>query len=129
MVSLLAFQLLAQVGASAPCDQTTVGGDKPVSLGDCLKLGNNQPVADVYDTPAMMVNLIVRNVFVFAAIIIFLLIFYAGFKMISGGKKGFDEAKTLLTSAAAGLVIMICAYWIVQVIGYLTGVEVGLPVQ
>lgn len=128
MVSLLTFQLLAQT-TTAPCDESTVGGDTPVNLGDCLRLGNDQAVSAVYDTPASLVNLIVQNVFVAAGIFIFLLIFYAGFKMISGGKKGFDEAKTLLTSAVIGLIIMICAYWIVQVVGYLTGADVSVPTQ
>ena len=124
MAFFLASQLLAQAN---PCE--AVGDPNvAVNLGDCLRLGNNQPVSSVYEKPTDMVNLIVKNVFVFAGIVIFLLIFYAGFKMISGGKKGFDEAKSLLTSAVIGLIIMICAYWIVQLVGYLTGVEVALPV-
>ncbi len=125
MVQKLVLKFLAQV----PCDSTSVGGSKAVDLGNCLKLGNDQAVADVYTTPAGLVNLIVRNVFVFAGIIILFLIFYAGFKMISGGKKGLDEAKTITVNAVIGLIIMICAYWIVQVVGYLTGTQVGLPIN
>ena len=121
------FRFLASTAAD--CEAGSVGGTNPVALGNCLRLGDDTPVADVYTSPAFLVNLVVRNLFVFAGIIILFLIFYAGFKMISGGKKGLDEAKNILTSAVAGLVIMICAYWIVQVVGFLTGVQVSLPVQ
>ena len=107
-----------------PCDQ--VGGTDPVDLGNCLRLGNDTPVQDVYTNPAFLVNLIVKNLFVIAGIIFFLFIFYAGFKMISGGKKGFDEAKGILTNATIGLIIMICAFWIVQLVGYITGMDVSL---
>lgn len=124
----MAFELIPTIyaasGATANCNNP--GGANPVDLGECLLLGNNTAVKDVYDSPAMIVNLIVQNLFVLAGVVIFLLIFYVGFKMISGGKKGFDESKTILTSAVAGLIIMICAYWIVQLVGYLTGVDVGL---
>lgn len=123
----MAFQLIPTIYAATTatnCDDA--GGANKIDLGECLKLSNNQTVKDVYDTPAGLVNLIVDNLFVLAGVIIFLLIFYVGFKMISGGKKGFDESKTILTSAIAGLIIMICAYWIVQLVGYLTGVDVGL---
>lgn len=121
MVQHTVLRFLAQI---EPC--TDPGGASPVNLGDCLKLGNDQTVASVYTSPAFLVNLIVKNVFVVAGMIMLLLIFYAGFKMISGGKKGFDEARTIITSAVVGLIIMICAYWIVQLVGYLTGVRMSL---
>lgn len=121
----MAFELIPTIYAA--CENA--GGENPVDLGECLLLGNGEAVKDIYTTPAFLVNLIVRNLFVFAGIIIFLLVFYVGFKMISGGKKGFEESKSIITSAAIGLIIMICAYWIVQLVGYLTGVEVGLPVR
>lgn len=123
MTMKTAVQLLAQAN---PCSNA---GDPAgaLNLGDCLRLSNNQAVSEVYTTPSFLVNLIVKNLFVFAGILIFLYIFYAGFKMVSGGKKGFDEAKSMLTNAIIGLVVMICAYWIVQLAGYLTGLPVSLP--
>ncbi|MBP7875379.1 hypothetical protein KA012_00090 [Candidatus Woesebacteria bacterium] len=115
------------LAATNTCD--VVGGDTPVNLGDCLRLGNDEAVSSVYTTPAFLVNLLVRNLFVIAGMVFLFLIFLAGFKMISGGKKGFEEAKTIATSAVIGLVIMISAYWIVQLVGYLTGLPVSLPVR
>lgn len=112
---------------AADCSQP--GGTDPVNLGECLLLSNDTTVASVYTNPAFMVQLLVRNVFVIAGMIIFLLIFYVALKMVTGGKKGFEETRTILTSALAGLVLMICAYWIVQLVGYLTGIPMSVIPQ
>ena len=119
--------LLLVPTVSAQADCADAGAQGGVDLGTCLKLSNDTNVQDVYTSPAFLVNLIVKNVFVVAGVIFFLLIFYAGFKMIQGGKKGFDDAKTILTSAVAGIAIMTAAYWIVQLVGFLTGMNMGLP--
>jgi ABC-type Na+ efflux pump permease subunit len=107
----------------AQCEST---GAEGLNLGDCLQLSNGVPVSSVYDTPAFLVNLIVRNVFVIGGIIIFLLIFYAGFKFIQDTTKGKEEAQKILTAAIVGAITMFSAYWILQIVQVLTGVNVGL---
>lgn len=106
----------------AQCD----GGAESVNLGDCLKLSNGVPVSAVYDTPAFLVNLITRNLFVIGGVVIFILIFYAGFKFIQDDTKGKEEAKKILTATAVGAITMFSAYWILQIVQVLTGVNVGL---
>lgn len=97
-----------------------------IDLGNCLQLGNGVTVSSIYNSPAFLVNLIVRNLFVVAGIVIFLLIFYAGFKFIQDDTKGKDEAKKIIGAALAGAIVMFSAYWILQIIKVLTGVNVGL---
>jgi len=101
-------------------------GDGGINLGTCLRLNNDTAIMDVYKEPAFLVNLIVRNLFVAAGIILFLLLILAGYKFLLGGKKGVDEAKTLATNAILGFVLMFAAYWIVQLIKILFGVEIPL---
>ena len=101
-------------------------GAANVDLGCLLQLSDGTPVKDVYTTPAFLVNLIVSNLFVIAAVILFLLIFYSGFLFISGGTKGKDQAKGIITSAITGFILMFSAYWVVQIIKALTGVDVGI---
>lgn len=101
-------------------------GSGGINLGDVLCLSNNTPVNAVYTSPAFLVNLIVRNVFVIGGIILFLLIFYAGFKFVQSGTQGKEEARKILTTAITGAVVMFCAYWIVQIVQLLTGVDVAL---
>lgn len=121
---LTMFSLIPTVYAQ--CD---TGGDAPVNLVDCLLLSDGQAAKDVYTSPAMMVNLFVTLMFIAGGFLIFIWILLAGWKMISGKKKGFEEAKTLLTNAIIGLVVMVAAYWIAQLVGYVTGVNMAIPQQ
>ena len=60
------------------CDSSS----SQLNLMDCLILNpeSGETVKDVYKDPAVIVNLIVRNLFVLAGVAIFLMIIYAGFK-------------------------------------------------
>lgn len=91
-----------------------------INLSDCLKLSNDTLVKDRYSNLASLTNLIVSNLFVFAGIILFFLVFLAGFKFISGGKKGVEDARSIISTALIGFTIMFSAYWIVQIIAYIT---------
>ncbi len=100
------------------------GGQNATNLIDCLDAGDGTPLKDIYTTPSMMVNLFVSLMFVAAGMLFFAWILLAGWKMISGKKKGFDEAKSLLTNAVIGLIVMVAAYWIVQFVNWLTGYQI-----
>jgi hypothetical protein len=105
--------------------QCAPGSTTGSNLGDCLLLNTSgDKVADKYDTVTTIVNPIVANVFIFGGIILFVMVFYAGFKFISGGSKAKDEARTMLTTAIIGMIIMFIAYWIVQIVKYVTGTNV-----
>lgn len=114
----------------AYAQETCVGADElgggGVNLGDVLCLSDNTPVSAVYTSPAFLVNLIVQNIFVIGGVILFLLIFYAGFKFIQSGSQGKEEAKKIITTAVAGAVVMFCAYWIVQIVQVVTGVDIPI---
>ncbi len=107
--------------AYAQCDPTRPN----VNLGDCIDLGNGQSLGEVYSTPSILVNTLVRNLFVFAGIILFFMIMFAGFKFISQGTKGKDEATSILTTAIIGFIIMFAAYWVIQILQILTGMSLG----
>lgn len=101
-------------------------GGGGINLADCLRLSDFQAVSEVYSSPAFLVNLIVRNIFVLAGIVLFLLVIYAGFKFIHGGKKGIEEATSIATTAVMGFLIMLAAYWIVQIVQLITGADIVL---
>jgi hypothetical protein len=108
--------------AYATCDSSQSG----IDLGDCLQISSGVPISAIFNSPAAMINLIVRNVFVLGGVVIFFLIIYAGFKFIQEGTKGKEEAQKILTAAVTGAIVMFSAYWIVQIIEVLTGVNVSL---
>lgn len=97
-----------------------------INLSDCLKLSDDSLVRDRYSSAGFLVNLIVKNLFVIAGIILFFLILLAGYKFIIGGKKGVEEARTLITTALTGFAIMFAAYWIVQIMKVITGTDIPL---
>lgn len=96
-----------------------------IPLSDKLILKDGTPVKEVFNSTDDMVNLIVKVVFVGAGIVLFLMIVMAGFSMISGDSKDKDKAKTTMTSAAIGFIVMFAAYWIMQIIQLLTGTSMG----
>lgn len=120
--TIIMFEIVGKVFAQDICDPTQNG----IDLGNCLQLSNGVPVSTVYSDPAFLVNLIVRNVFVIAGIVIFLLIFYAGFKFIQDDTKGKEEAQKIITAAVVGIVVMFSAYWVLQIIKVLTGADLPL---
>lgn len=106
--------------ATSPCG----AGTGEINLGDCLRLSDSTRVSTVYNNPAFLVNLIVTNLFVIAGVIFFLFIIVAGFKFITGGQKGAEDAKNILTTALLGFIVMFSAYWIIQIVALLTGVTI-----
>lgn len=116
-------------GNAAPVPPTSSGCDPTVEgidLTKCLTLADGRTVAEVYDKPTVLLNLVVSNVFVVAGILILFLVFLAGFKMISNSTKGMEEAKTIATAAGFGIAGLFSAYWIVQIIQLLTGANILL---
>lgn len=97
-----------------------------IPLGDCLKLSDNTKVSDTYTTPAFLVNLLMRNIFVAAGVVLFFMILLAGFQFVAGGKKGAENAKQIATATAIGFALMFSAYWIVQIVKLLTKTNIIL---
>ncbi len=112
------------------CSPASSGNCNPgsgfIPLGDCLKLSDDTKVSETYTTPAFLVNLLVRNLFVVAGIILFFMILLAGFKFIAGGKKGLDDAKQIMSAALIGFLLMFSAYWIVQIVKLITRTNIVL---
>jgi len=64
----------------------------------------------------------------FAAIVLFILLLLGGFKYITSGgdPKAVEGAQKTLTSAVAGLVIILISYIILVLISNITGVDVTI---
>lgn len=126
IVSTALFVSVVSLLLAAPVFAQCEPGSGSIDLGSCLRLSNDREISEVYDTPAFLVNLIVRNLFVAGAVVLFLLIFYAGFLFVMKGKDGVADAKQIATNALIGFVVMFSAYWIVQIIALITGTNIQL---
>ena len=61
-------------------------GDVEIDLSEYMVLSDGQKVSDVFSTPADMVNLLIRVVFVLVGLILFAMIVFSGLAMISGSE-------------------------------------------
>lgn len=105
------------------------GGTDPnagvaINLNNYYKLNNGQSVSDVFSKPADMVNLIVSLLFTGAGLVLFFMIIIAGFGMIKGDSKEAEKAKSSITTAVIGFVVMFASYWIIQILELVTGVQI-----
>ncbi len=112
--------LVGKVYAQVACDPGAGG----LNLGNCLQLSNGKLVRDVYTNPAFLVNLIVRNLFIVAGIVLFLMLLLAGYKFLQKDKGGLEDAKNILFNTLVGFIIMFSAYWVVQLVALITGANI-----
>lgn len=116
----MTFKLVSTVFAQGNCG----AGEGGINLGDCLQLSDSTKVSELYNTPATLVDIIIKNMFPISGVIIFAMLFLAGFKFITKGKDGIEEAKKIVTTTLIGFLVMFSAFWIVQIISLLTGVNI-----
>ncbi len=91
-------------------------------------LGNNNTLDNTYSNPASLVTIIVKNSLTVAGIILLVLIIVGGFMMIasagSGDQKKAASAKTMITDAVIGFLVIFLSYFIIQIIEIITGVTI-----
>ncbi|MCK4588586.1 hypothetical protein KAT60_02095 [Candidatus Woesebacteria bacterium] len=80
---------------------------------------------------ADLVSIILSNALVVAGIILLFLLIFGGISMIMGAGQDNPEAaakgKQAATSAVIGFIIIFAAYWIIQIIETVTGLNILEP--
>jgi len=87
--------------------------------------GEVQDVATIASLASLFKNA-VTGITAFAGVVLFVVIVISGFTFLfSGGDaKQLEKAKNAFTYAIIGLVVIVCAYLILQLIGLFTGADV-----
>lgn len=92
---------------------------------------NEFPPAKTFATFGDLVNVIVRNAFMLAGVITFILLIFGGIGVIvgagSGDTKKLEQGKKTLTGALAGLLIVVTSVWLVQILEKITGINLLSP--
>ena len=91
-----------------------------------VKIGDYFSPATNFTSLSSLVNVILPTVFLIAGVVFFVMIVYAGIQIIAAGSNDPEKMKKLratMTSAIAGLIIIVAAYWIVRIISMVTGVN------
>ena len=102
----------------------------PVDIGKQFLIGDkgigdsNKP----YESLGSVISFLLPNVLLVAGIILFFLILFGGFTIITsaGNSEKAAEGSKTLTAAVAGFAIIIFAYWIMEIIKTITGVSIGI---
>jgi len=97
-----------------------------------LKPGFGIGASDTYKTPAGIISILLRNAYILAGVLLFLLLIFGGFGIIMGAGSG-DAKKTgqgqqAVTSALIGFLLVFASYWIIQIIQIVTGLNILSPV-
>ena len=98
-----------------------------VNIGEQIETGNGS-LANNYSTVSPLVTNLLRNALTISSIILLFLLVFGGIAFIAsagkGDEKGTGQAKKALTSALIGFAIVFSAYFIIQIIEVLTGVQI-----
>lgn len=86
------------------------------------------PPAQTFDTFGALTSVIIKNAFVLAGILSFVLLVVGGFGIVasagSGDAKKLEQSKKTLTAAVVGLLLVVTSVFIVQLLATITGAEV-----
>jgi hypothetical protein len=95
------------------------------NLGDKL-LFQGSSASSEYSGVGSLINNILPNVYIAGGVIIFFMILFGGFTIITnaGNKDKIAEGTKTITSAIIGLLVLFGSYWIIQLIQVVTGVSI-----
>jgi len=100
-----------------------------VKIGENLldTIGENS-IEKKYTTIGPLISSLLKNSLIIAGIILLGLILFGGFGMIasagSGDSKKAEQSKKTVTSALIGFLVVFCAYFIIQIIETITGLDI-----
>lgn len=96
-----------------------------IKIGDTFFGGSNKLNSTNITVVGQVVSFFLKVSFVIAGLILLFYFIFGGVGLISSaGKdnpKAQEQAKATMTSAVAGLIIVLMSYWIVKLIGTLIG--------
>lgn len=77
----------------------------------------------------VVVNVIVRNAFVFAGVVSFILLISGGFQFIvaAGDTKKLEKSRGVIAGSVIGLILVVASFWILEIIGVVTGTSLLNP--
>lgn len=96
-----------------------------------VELRTISPTIAKFSTVGDLVNVIVKNAFILAGVITFVLLIFGGFGFIvgagAGDTKKMESAQKTITGAIIGLLVVVASYWLVQILEKITGFPLLSP--
>ena len=87
-----------------------------------LKTEFTQGASGVYP----IFSIVLKYVYVIAGLILLFHLISGGFQMMTGAseEKKITEAKSKITNALVGFLILFLSYWVVQIVEYILGIQI-----
>ncbi len=102
-----------------------------VSIGNETILRPGKSISSVYGNLGVLVSVFIKNAYVLAGILLFLLLIFGGLGLImsagSGDAKKTAQGQQAITTALIGFLIIFASYWIIQIIETVTGLNILNP--
>jgi hypothetical protein len=97
------------------------------NLGDVFKVGD-KPINQIneYNSLGAFISSVLPNVYLIAGLILFFLIIFSGYGLLSAGgdQEKLKQSSKALTAAITGFLIIFASYWMIQIIEVLTGINI-----
>jgi len=101
------------------------------NIGDEFKLKGEMGIQNSesgYSSIGGFLSKILPNIYVLASLILFIILIVGGLGVIMGaGQENPERAKKgkqAMTAAVIGFAIIFCSYWIIKIIGTITGLDI-----
>lgn len=99
-----------------------------VNIREFLIDTEGKSVGAKYESVSPLISSLLKYSLMIAGIILLGLILFGGFNMIasagSGDSKKAEQSKKTITSAVIGFLVVFCAYFIIQIIENITGLNI-----
>ena len=81
----------------------------------------NSPFVAQFSSPAGIINRALLFIFPLAGLILFVMLLWGGFEMITGAtnSKSMEAGKQRITAALMGFFLLFCSFWIIQIVEYI----------
>jgi hypothetical protein len=99
-----------------------------VEIGENTPLGNGFFLGKEYSNLAVLIQVILRNAFTVIGLLLLILLIYGGLMYIIGAGDGDSkkaaQAQSTITDALIGFAVVFLAYFIIQIIQLITGINI-----
>ena len=111
---------------SGPAEENIVAVVDKETLNSLNPLKLFSTKADQFSTPGGIISEVLKYAFPIAGTILFLMLIFAGVKMLTGAtnSKNMDEGKQIIGTAIAGFIILFASSWIIQFIEVIFGIKI-----
>jgi len=98
-----------------------------IPIGGAFKIGDRN-IISVFPNLGAFLSTLIPNFYVFAGILLFLLLIFGGFTyIVNAGQQnpeGVQKGKKAITAALIGFLLVFTSWWIVQIIEIITGINI-----